>query len=119
MKIACLPDPVSSAHTTHGTVAVPGVSVPEATLGSSASRAGFAFSEHPSSALTDAAQGRRRGGAGGVSSVFVSPPAPLPTACQWNPPSAAGSATSLAANTCSLLRRPRALGPVAQHTTQE
>ena len=44
-----------------------------------------------------------------MSSVFVRPAVPLPTACQWNPPSAVGSARILAANICSLSRRPRAL----------
>src|SRR5690242_11791184 len=42
-KIACLPEPVSSLHTTHGEVGAPGTRLPAATRGSSASCAGAAF----------------------------------------------------------------------------
>ena len=55
-KIACRP-PTSSDQTTHGTVGVPGVSVPVATRGSSAPAVGFLLREQASSAATDAAHG--------------------------------------------------------------
>src|SRR5262249_42132699 len=42
---------------------------------------------------------------------------PLPTACQWNAPSAFWSATILAANTCSLLARPSWLSSFSYQTT--
>ena len=90
---------MSSAHVTHGTVALPGVASPAATRGSSASRSALAFSEHLSSALVEAAHGPKPGGEFDVSSTLVSPTVPLPTDCQWKPPSAFGSATILAANT--------------------
>src|ERR1700744_5351570 len=117
-KIEWLPDPVSSDHTAHGTVGLPGTSVPDATRGSSASLAGTAFSEHAFSALVDAAQAPKP--LPDVSRTLVCPAVPLPTACQWKPPSALAlaSATSLAANTCSLLFRPSALWSFSYQTTQ-
>src|SRR6185312_553406 len=103
-KTECLPDPLSSDHTTHGTVGLPGTSVPDATRGSSALLAVPAFSEHAFSALVDAAQAPKP--LPEVSKTFVWPAVPLPTACQWKAPSALASATILAANTCSLSLRP-------------
>src|SRR4051812_16578589 len=47
-KTCGTPETISS-HTTHGTVAVPGVIVPAATRGSSASTAALALSEHAAS----------------------------------------------------------------------
>ena len=41
-----------------------------------------------------------------MSRTFVFPAVPLPTACQWNLPSAAASATALAAKIIWLLRSP-------------
>ena len=55
-KTACLPSPMSSCQTTHGTVAPPGVSVPAATRGFSASRRAIALSVHASSASWLSAQ---------------------------------------------------------------
>src|SRR5690242_11043160 len=106
---------MSSAQTTHGTVGVPGVRVPAATRGSSASLLGIAFSEHASSAPVDAAHGPKP--ELDVSSTLTWPAVPRPTACQWKAPSAAVSPTILAANTCSLSRKPSALLSVSYHTT--
>ena len=117
-KIACLPEPVSSAQATHGTVGLPGVSVPAATRGSSASCSGLAFSEHLSSALVDAAHGTESGRRARRVEHVGEPGVPLPTDCQWKPPSAPESATILAANTWSLPRSPRWLSPTSYQTTQ-
>src|SRR5450755_4709036 len=95
MKMAWRPVPVSSAQTTHGTVVPPGVSAPAATLGSSAPCDGLALSEQASSADADAAQGPNPGGELEVSRGLVVAAVPPPTACQWKPPSAFGSATIL------------------------
>src|SRR5690349_17535333 len=113
-KIAWCP-PTSSEKTTHGAVVPPGVSVPVATRGSSASFDPTRFREQASSAATDAAHGPKPL-APVVSSVFVWPAVPLPTACHSNPPSAAGLLTILAAKTCSLLRSPMALGSFSYQT---
>src|SRR5262249_15031840 len=54
-----------------------------------------------------------------VSSTCLMPAVPLPTACQWKPPSAAPSETIFAANTCWLLRSPeRPVGPSSYQTVQ-
>ena len=55
-KTACRPPPMSSCHTTQGTVGLPGVSVPAATRGFSASLPATLFSVHPSSASWLSAQ---------------------------------------------------------------
>jgi len=53
---ACFPPPMTSCHTTQGTVGLPGVSVPAATRGFSASLPATLFSVHPSSASRLSAQ---------------------------------------------------------------
>src|SRR6202012_4002615 len=56
-----------------------------------------------------------------VSSVLAgatAPAVPLPTARQLKPPSAVGSLTILAANTCSLSRRPSAEWSFSYQTVQ-
>src|SRR5690348_11023452 len=107
-KIACLPFPTSSDQVAHGTVGVPAVSVPAATRTSSASWAGSAFSEQASSAATEAAHAPKPLGPEVSTGLTCTggPAVPRPTARPWKPPSALGSATVLAANTCSLLRSP-------------
>src|SRR5581483_3744401 len=105
MKIACRPPPMSSDQTTHGTVGLAGLSVPAATLGSSAFAVATLFIVQAFSAETLAAHGPKflpplR------SRISVSPAVPAPTACQWKPPSAAASATPLAAKIRSLFARP-------------
>ena len=55
-----LPDAVFSAHATHGEVIPPGVSVPAATRGFSASWSGLAFSEQSPSASALSAHGPNR-----------------------------------------------------------
>ena len=93
------------------------VSVPAATRGSSASRPGSAFSEQASSARL---RGRARAelvAGGGVERVDLARGAvadrlPVEAAVDAR----AVSATIFAANTCSLPRRPRALGPVSYQT---
>src|SRR5262249_34682590 len=92
---------------------------PAATRGFSASFPATLFSEHASSAACDSAQGPKPCAAPDVSSTCLMPAVPLPTACQWKPPSAAASETIFAANTCSLLRRPeRPVGPSSYQTVQ-
>src|SRR5437867_5821962 len=105
--MACLPSPSprSSCQTTHGTVVPPGVSVPAATRGFSASRRAIALSEQASSASWLSAQ-LPKPWAPEVSRTFVWPAVPFPTATQRNPPSAVASATIFAAKTISLLRSP-------------
>jgi hypothetical protein len=96
-KIWWIPDPLSSLQVTHGTVVPPGFWVPAATRGSSASWPGARFSAHLSSASWEEEQPPA------ASSTLVCPAVPLPTACQRKPPAPpAGSATALAAKTCSL-----------------
>ena len=73
--------------------------------------------EHASSAAVDAAHGPKPF-APDVSRMFVCPAVPLPTACQWKPPSALESATIFAAKTCSLLRRPMLLASFSYQTVQ-
>src|SRR5919202_5254394 len=93
---------------------VPGVGAPAATRGSSASFDATLFSEQASSAAVEAAHAPNPLPL--VSSTLVCPAVPLPTACQWKPPSAAGSLTILAAKTCSLLRRPIPLASFSYQT---
>src|SRR6188472_3123958 len=112
-KIAWWP-PTSSDHVTHGTVTPPGVRVPVATRGSSASLPASLFSEQASSASVDSAHEPKP--LPDVSSTLTLPAVPLPTACQWKPPSALVSLTILAAKTCSLLRRPMLLGSFSYHS---
>src|SRR3954451_13728915 len=101
-KIPCLPVPVSSDHATHGEVGLAGLSVPEATRGSSASLPGLAFSEQAPSAAMLWSQLLPV-----ASRPLVWLAVPLPTACQWKPPApAVASGTALAAKTCSLPARP-------------
>ena len=114
-KIAWWP-PTSSENVTHGTVGLPGVRVPVATRGSSASLPASLFSEQASSASVDAAHEPKP--LPDVSSTLTWPLVPLPTACQWNPPSAFASLTILAAKTCSLLRRPMLLASFSYQTVQ-
>src|SRR5262245_25745285 len=110
---------MSSSHTTQGTVAPPGVSEPAATRGFSASLPATLFSEQASSAACDSAQGPKPCVAPEVSSTCLSPAVPLPTACQWKPPSAAASETIFAAKTCWLVRSPeRPVGPSSYQTAQ-
>src|SRR3954447_19723437 len=115
--------PTFSDQVTHGTVAVPGVSEPAATRGSSASLVASLLSEQASSAAVDSAQLPNLL-APVVSSVLTCAgvpapaPVPLPTARQLNPPSAVGSLTILAAKTCSLLRRPRFESSFSYQTVQ-
>src|SRR4051794_23440074 len=116
-KIPWIPFPVSSEKVTHGTVGVFGVSVPAATRGSSASRAASAFSEQALSAALLAAHAPKPL-APERSSTLTCPAVPDPTATQWKPPSAAPSATALAAKTCSLSARPRPLLSFSYQTTQ-
>src|SRR5438552_4630745 len=106
-KTACLPSPRprSSCHTTHGTVVPPGLSVPAATRGFSASRRAIALSAHASSASWPSAQ-LPKPCAPEVSRTLVWPAVPFPTATQRKPPSAVASATIFAAKTISLLRSP-------------
>ena len=79
---------------------------------------GSLFSEHASSAGSRPRTGRTCC-APEVSSGVHLAAVPLPTACQWKPPSTPlGSATIFAANTCSLPRSPSALGPVSYQTVQ-
>src|SRR5437867_8338817 len=104
-KTACLPSPSSSCQTTHGTVAPPSLSVPAATRGFSALRWACALIVHASSAVWLSAQ-LPKPCAPDVSRTLVWPVVPFPTASQWKPPSAKGSATILAAKTMSLLRSP-------------
>src|SRR4051794_26145673 len=79
-KMPCLPDGRSSDHATHGTVGLPGTSVPAATRGSSASLDGSAFCEQASSATWVAAQAP-------APPVVSSTPEPArPTAVQRKPP---------------------------------
>src|SRR5262249_30781109 len=66
------------------------------------------FSEHASSAAVDAAHAPKPL-APVVSRMFVWPVVPLPTAFHEKPPSAAGVWTIPAAETCSLLWRPKPL----------
>src|SRR5262249_4256524 len=95
----------------------PGVSVPAATRGFSASRLAIALSEHPSSAAALSAQ-LPKPCTPEVSRTLVWPAVPFPTASQWKPPSAVASATILLANTMSLLRRPSIwVGSSSSHTT--
>src|SRR4051812_39305904 len=95
----------TSDHATHGDVVPPGVNVPVATRGSSASLSGATLRLTASSAaVLDA--GAPKPCVLEVSSTLTLPAVPLPTATYLNPPSAVGSATALAAKTCSLLRRP-------------
>src|SRR3954452_121656 len=102
-KIACLPVAVSSAHATHGEGGLAGLSVPEATCGSSASLPGSAFSEQAPSAAMRSSQAPLPA----ASRMLLCPAVPLPTACQWKPAApAVGSGTALAAKTCSLPARP-------------
>src|SRR6266481_430510 len=103
--MACLLSPSSSCQTTHGTVVPPGLSVPAATRGFSASRRAIALSEHASSASGLSAQ-LPKPCALKVSRTLVCPAVPFPTATQRKPPSAVASATIFAAKTMSLLRRP-------------
>src|SRR5262245_15548400 len=117
MKIACRPPPTSSENAVHGTVAPPGVRVPAATRGSSASLVATLFSEQASSAAVEAAQ-LPKPPAPLVSRMLFWPAVPLPTARQLKPPSALGSLTMRAAKTCSLLRRPMLLGSFSYHMTQ-
>src|SRR5690242_13975486 len=111
-KIACLPEPVSSLHTTHGEVAPPGTRLPAATRGSSASCAGTAFRLQAFSASWLARQAL----------VASSVPEPaLPTATHLKPPSCcdvtgSASLTALAANTCWLVARPAVPAPSSYHT---
>src|SRR5919201_766920 len=112
-KIAWWP-PTSSENVTHGTVGWPGVSVPAATRGSSASFVATLFSEQASSASGDVAHEPKPLPV--VSRMLTLPAVPLPTACQWKPPSAFGSLTILAAKTCSLLRRPMLLVSFSYHS---
>src|SRR4051794_11183092 len=112
-KIAWWP-PTSSENATHGTVTPPGVRVPAATRGSSASLPASLFSEQASSAACDAAHAPKP--LPDVSSMLALPAVPLPTACQWKPPSAVASLTILAAKTCSLLRRPMLLLSFSYHS---
>ena len=79
-KTPWVPLPTSSLHAIHGTVVPPGVSVPAATRGSSASWPGTAFSEQRSSWACDSAHGPKPWTAPLVSSAFVCPPVPRPTA---------------------------------------
>src|SRR5215831_7421264 len=102
------PSPISSSHTTHGTVGCPGVSVPAATRGFSASARVSVLSAQLSSFSADAAHGPYLFGPE-ASRTFVCPAVPLPTATHWNPPSAFGFATAFAAKTISLLRSPSSL----------
>src|SRR5689334_14633416 len=111
-KIACLPEPVSSLHTTHGDVAPPGTRLPAATRGSSASCAGTAFRLQAFSASWLARQ----------PAVVSSAPLPaLPTATHLKPPSCwevtgSASLTALAAKTCWLAARSRVPSPSSYHT---
>src|SRR3954451_19725078 len=107
--------PTSSDHVTHGTVVPPGVSVPVATRGSSASLPASLFSEQASSASVETEHGPNAL-APHVSSTSFWPVVPLPTARQLKPPSAVGSLTMRAAKTCSLLRRPRWLASFSYQT---
>src|SRR4051794_3859584 len=119
-KICCAPLPSFSCHTTHGTVAAPGVRVPAATRGFSASWVATLLSEQASSAACEAAQGPKLCGGEVVSSGFVWPAVPAPTACQWKPPSAGASETPFAAKICSFSdgRAPvSVLSPFSYHTT--
>src|SRR5439155_12043973 len=76
------------------------------------------FSVHPSSASRLSAQ-LPKPCVPEVSSTFVRPAVPFPTASQWKPPSAAPSATIFAANTMSLLRSPLIpVGSSSYQTTQ-
>src|SRR3989454_5590274 len=116
-KTACLPSPISSCQTTHGTVVPPGFSVPAATRGFSASRRAIALSVHASSASWLSAQ-LPKPCAPEVSRMLVCPAVPFPTAIQWKPPSAVPSATIFAAKTMSLLRSPSIwLGSSSYQTT--
>src|SRR5919204_1368892 len=112
-KIAWWP-PTSSENVTHGTVGWPGVRVPAATRGSSASLVATLFSEQGSSASVDVAHEPKPLPV--VSRMLTLPAVPLPTACQWKPPSAFGSLTIFAAKTCSLLRRPMLLLSFSYHS---
>src|SRR5437773_5124685 len=116
-KTACLPSPISSCQTTHGTVVPPGFSVPAATRGFSASRRAIALSVHASSASWLSAQ-LPKPCAPEESRMLVCPAVPFPTAIQWKPPSAVPSATIFAAKTMSLLRSPSIwLGSSSYQTT--
>src|SRR5438552_2728106 len=116
-KTACLPSPISSCQTTHGTVVPPGFSVPAATRGFSASRRAIALSVHASSASWLSAQSPNPC-APEVSRMLVRPAVPFPTATQRKPPSAVASATIFAAKTMSLLRSPSIwLGSSSYQTT--
>src|SRR5262249_61952013 len=96
-----------------------GVSEPAATRGFSASLPATLFSEQASSAACDSAQGPKPCVAPEVSSTCLSPAVPLPTACQWKPPSAAASETIFAAKTCWLVRSTeRTVGPSVLLTCQ-
>src|SRR4051794_30377637 len=118
-KIACGPPAlVSSCHTTHGTVGVPGVSVPVATRGFSALAPGLLLSVHFSSAAVLSAHGPKWLVAPEVSSGLTWPWVPAPTDCQWKPPGAVASATSLAANTRSVSLSPMPLGSSSYQVTQ-
>src|SRR4051812_23622297 len=111
-KIPCLPVPVSSDHATHGEVGLAGLSVPEATRGSSASLPGLAFSEQAPSAAMLWSQLLPV-----ASRTLVWLAVPLPTACQWKPPApAVASGTALAAKTCSLPARPAPESPFSYQT---
>src|SRR4051794_36699945 len=104
-KIPWLPLGSASDHATHGAVMPPGVKVPAAIRGSSASRSAATFSEHASSDAWSTAHAPKPC-VPLVSKVFTLPAVPRPTATYLKPPSAVGSATALAAKTCSVLRRP-------------
>src|SRR6266849_2232641 len=118
-KTACFPVPRSSCHTTQGTVGFPGVSVPAATRGFSASLPAALLSVHSSSFAWLSAQLPKWLLLPYVSRTFVAPAVPFPAATQWKPPSADASATILAAKTMSLLRRPASpVGSSSYQTTQ-
>src|SRR3954468_15591882 len=116
-KIACVPEPVSSLHTTHGAAVPPGTSDPAATRGSSASWPGTAFREQASSASWREAQSLTV-----LPSVSTLPAVSWPTATHLNPPSAVGSSVAAgwaarAAKTCWVARRPVMPAPSSYQTT--